>query len=152
MINKTVLDKLVNRLNQIARDIAQSSEHQDALEHEVADVGVLLSGLEMITGLLIDTFNDIDATLLGLRMDQEKHRRQLQDSLASISTILTNYPEVFVRLDVATVKMFLENVDRKTLKAALVDMDIEIINGWYMALSNTLRDGDEDESVWEETT
>lgn len=144
MTDKTVLDKLVKRLDEISRDITQDAGDQDALEREVSDVGILLSGLEKIAGLLTETFNDIDKTLLSLRVNQERHRRRLQDSLASISTILTNYPKVFVKLDADTVQMFLKNIDRETLRQALVQTDAEIINEWYSALAMVLWTNDED--------
>lgn len=132
--NGTILDKLVERLNQIAEDVSRKSEYQDDLEQEVADVATLLSGLEKIAGLLTDTFNDIDSTLLQLRIDQEKHLPKIQDTLATVSTILMNYPDVFVKLDVPTIKMFLENVDQTTLQIALSQLDAQILTAWHQVL------------------
>ena len=145
-MSKTVLDKLVERLGQITEEVAGKSPHDD-IEQEFNDAVILLAGLEKlltglekITGLLADTFNDIDVTLLRSRMNQEKYRAKLQDSLTTINTILMNYPDVFVRLDVLTVRMFLEHVGFETLKSALADMDIEVINNWRIVLADSLKD------------
>lgn len=145
--NGTLLDKLVERLNQIAEDVSHRSDYQDDLEQEVSDVATLLSGLEKIAGLLTDTFNDIDSTLLQLRMDQEKHLPKIQDTLATVSTILMNYPDVFVKLDIPTVKMFLEKVDRGALQQALSQLDVQLLNIWYQALLKALWSKEEDEII-----
>lgn len=142
-MNKTILNNLVARLEKITKEVGQPLNHQDNLEQEVSDVDFLTSGLEKIANLLTDTFNDIDATLLHLRIGQEIHRERLQDSLTTVSTILMNYPEVFVKMDVPTIKMFLENVDFQTLKIALADISPEIISSWYATLAEVL-EGDND--------
>ena len=79
-MTETVLDKLVERLDQITEEVAGKSNHDD-IEQEfnnavilLASLEKLLSGLEKIASLLADTFNDIDVTLLH----QEKHREKLQ--------------------------------------------------------------------------
>jgi hypothetical protein len=130
---KTVIDHLTERLAEISASISKDL-HQDELEVIVAEIANLLSGLSKIDVLLSETFETLDAKLMKMRLDDIQHQRKINDSLATISTILINYPDVFVKIDPPTIEMFLQNVAEDTLVTALSRLDAEALGKWRRAI------------------
>lgn len=127
---KTALDDMARRLDGIMRRLSREDDCEKVLESEFATLAELLSGLEKFAELATATLNVIDATRLNVKMSDTHHNQKIQDSLSTISTALMNYPDVFIKPDPETAKIFLAKISSDTLAEAWQMSDEQTKTKW----------------------